>query len=48
MLFVRLKLVLKLDRLWLRSTNGARGELDLAATAQNIRKLAKLLPVGPG
>jgi transposase len=46
MLFAHLKRILKLDRLRLRGPNGARDEFLLAATAQNIRKLAKLIP-GP-
>jgi len=37
--------VLKLDRLRLRGPNGARDEFHLAATAQNLRKLAKLIPM---
>ena len=47
MLFVHLKRILKLDRLRLRGPNGARDEFHLAATAQNLTKLAKLLPSGP-
>jgi DDE family transposase len=46
MLFAHLKRVLKLDRLRLRGPNGARDEFHLAAIAQNLRKLAKLIP-GP-
>ena len=42
MLFAHLKRILKLDRLRLRGPNGARDEFHLAATAQNLRKLAKL------
>jgi hypothetical protein len=45
MLFAHLKRILKLDRLRLRGPGGARDEFHLAATAQNLRKLAKLLPV---
>jgi hypothetical protein len=45
MLFAHLKRILKLDRLRLRGPNGARDEFILAATAQNLRKLAKLIPV---
>jgi transposase len=45
MLFAHLKRILKLDRLRLRGPNGARDEFLLAATAQNLRKLAKLVPV---
>ncbi|MDB5480859.1 MAG: Transposase domain protein [Caulobacteraceae bacterium] len=44
MLFAHLKRILKLDRLRLRGPCGARDEFLLAATAQNLRKLAKLLP----
>jgi hypothetical protein len=45
MLFAHLKRILKLDRLRLRGPNGARDEFHLAATAQNLRKLAKLITV---
>jgi transposase len=45
MLFAHLKRILKLDRLRLRGPNGARDEFHLAATAQNLRKLAMLIPV---
>jgi transposase len=44
MLFAHLKRILKLDRLRLRGPNGAKDEFLLAATAQNLRKMAKLLP----
>ncbi len=44
MLFAHLKRILKLDRLRLRGPCGARDEFLLAATAQNLRKLAKLVP----
>jgi transposase len=44
MLFAHLKRILKLDRLRLRGPCGARDEFHLAATAQNLRKLAKLIP----
>jgi transposase len=44
MLFAHLKRILGLDRLRLRGPCGARDEFLLAATAQNLRKLAKLLP----
>jgi transposase len=44
MLFAHLKRILKLDRLRLRGPNGARDEFLMAATAQNLRKLAKLVP----
>ena len=42
MLFAHLKRILRLDRLRLRGPNGARDEFLLAATAQNLRRLAKL------
>src|SRR6184192_135467 len=45
MLFAHLKRILRLDRLRLRGPNGARDEFHLAATAQNLRKLAKLMPM---
>jgi hypothetical protein len=45
MLFAHLKRILKLDRLRLRGPNGARDEFHLAAVAQNLRKLAKLVPM---
>jgi hypothetical protein len=47
MLFVHLKRILKLDRLRLRGMSGARDECLLAATAQNLRRLAKLLSQPP-
>lgn len=45
MLFAHLKRILRLDRLRLRGPCGARDEFLLAATAQNLRKLAKLIPM---
>lgn len=45
MLFAHLKRIMKLDRLRLRGPNGARDEFLIAATAQNLRKLAKLTPI---
>ena len=45
MLFAHLKRIMKLDRLRLRGPNGAKDEFHLAATAQNLRKLAKLIPM---
>jgi transposase len=45
MLFAHLKRILKLDRLRLRGPNGARDEFTLAATVQNLRKMAKLIPM---
>jgi len=44
MLFAHLKRIMKLDRLRLRGPNGAKDEFHLAATAQNLRKLVKLIP----
>jgi hypothetical protein len=44
MLFAHLKRILGLERLRLRGPCGASDEFHLAATAQNLRKLAKLLP----
>jgi hypothetical protein len=44
MLFAHLKRILRLDRLRLRGPSGARDEFHLAATAQNLRKLAMLMP----
>src|SRR5262245_48761363 len=44
MLFAHLKRILNLDRLRLRGPCGARDEFHLAAIAQNLRKLAKLIP----
>jgi Transposase DDE domain len=43
-LFAHLKRILRLDRLRLRGPNGARDEFLLAASVQNLRKLAKLIP----
>ncbi|MBN8530225.1 MAG: transposase [Caulobacterales bacterium] len=45
MLFAHLKRILRLDRLRLRGPCGARDELLLAATAQNLRKMARLIPL---
>ena len=44
MLFAHLKRILRLGRLRLRGPSGAKDEFLLAATAQNLRKLAKLTP----
>lgn len=41
MLFAHLKRILKLDRLRLRGPTGAHDEFLLAATAQNLRRMAK-------
>ena len=49
MAFAHLKRILKLDRLRLRGLSGARDEILLAATAQNLRKPAKYAgPAPPG
>lgn len=45
MLFAHLKRILRLDRLRLRGPLGARDQFLPAATAQNLRKLAKLIPL---
>jgi hypothetical protein len=44
MLFAHLKRILGLGKLRLRGPSGAKDEFLLAATAQNLRKLAKLIP----
>ena len=44
MLFAHLKRILGLGKLRLRGPNGAKDEFLLAAAAQNLRKLAKLIP----
>ena len=44
MLFAHLKRILKLDRLKLKEPTDAHDEFLLAAIAQNLRKLAKLVP----
>jgi len=43
MLFAHLKRIRRLDRR--RGPNGARDEFLLAATAQNLRKMAELIPM---
>ena len=43
MLFTHLKRILRLDRLRLRGSSGAQFEFTLAAIAQNLRRLAKLV-----
>ena len=45
MLFAHLKRILRLGRLRLRGPCGAKDEFLLAATAQNLRRLAKLRPM---
>jgi len=45
MKFAHLKRILRLGRLRLRGPCGARDEFILAAIAQNLRKLAKLIPM---
>jgi hypothetical protein len=45
MLFAHLERILRLGRLSLRGPNGAKDELLLAATGQNLQKFAKLIPL---
>ena len=45
--FAHMKRILKLDRLRLRGLSGARDEVLLTATAQNLRRLVKLICRGP-
>lgn len=45
MLFAHLKRWLKLTRLRLRGLSGAKEEFLLAATAQNLKRLVKLVPI---
>jgi hypothetical protein len=48
MLFAHLKRILKLDKLRLRGFSGAKDEFLLAATAQNLRRMAMwLMPRTP-
>jgi hypothetical protein len=47
MLFAHLKRILKLARLRLRGPRGAQDEFTLAAIAQNLRRLAKLVARPP-
>jgi transposase len=47
MRFAHMKRILKLDRLRLRGLSGAKDEVLLTATAQNLRRLAKLLCRSP-
>ena len=47
MLFAHLKSILRLDRLRLRGLSGASDEFTLAATVQNLRRMAKLIGQGP-
>jgi transposase len=47
MRFAHMKRVLRLDRLRLRGLSGARDEVLLTATAQNLRRLVKLLGHAP-
>ena len=47
MLFAHLERILNLDRLRLRGLSGAKDEFTLAAVAQNLRRLATLMPLGP-
>jgi hypothetical protein len=43
MRFAHMKRILRLDRLRLRGLSGAKDEVLLTATAQNLRRLVKLL-----
>ena len=45
--FAHMKGIHKLDRLRLRGLSGAKDEVLLTATAQNLRRLAKLLSRAP-
>ncbi len=47
-LFAHLKAIMKLERLRLRGPSGARDEFVMAATVQNLRRLAKLKYKPPG
>ena len=47
MRFAHMKRILRLDRLRLRGLGGAKDEVLLTATAQNLRRLAKLLCRAP-
>jgi len=47
MLFAHMKRILKLDRLRLRGMSGAHDEFLLAATTQNLRRMARLLSQPP-
>ncbi len=47
MAFAHMKRIFKLDRFRLRGLNGARDEILLTATAQNLRKLAKYVSRPP-
>jgi len=47
MLFAHMKRILKVDRLRLRGMSGAQDEFMLTATAQNLRRMAKMLGTGP-
>jgi len=47
MLFAHLKRHLGVERLRLRGLSGARDEFLLAATVQNLKRLAKLTAIPP-
>ena len=47
MRFAHMKRILRLDRVRLRGLSGVRDEVLLTATAQNLRRLAKLLCHAP-
>jgi hypothetical protein len=45
MLFAHLKTTLRFERMRLRGLTGARDEFHLAAIAQNLRRMTRLLPI---
>jgi IS5 family transposase len=47
MRFAHMKRIFRLDRLRLRGLSGAKDEVLLTATVQNLRRLAKLLRGAP-
>jgi Transposase DDE domain len=47
MRFAHMKRILRLDRLRLRGLSGARDEVLLTATAQNLRRLVKFICRAP-
>jgi hypothetical protein len=47
MRFAHLKRILRLGRLRLRGPRGAQDEFTLAAIAQNLRRMAKLITLPP-
>lgn len=47
MLFGQMKRIVKLNRLRLRGLTGAQDEFLMAATTQNLRRMAMWLSTGP-